>query len=188
MSSVPRATIEAYPAGTRPLKPPFPGDFILTHGIGWVSEAIRWGQGLRFRGADHHHCHWNHAALVAGYDGTLIEALGGGVTRTNLSYYVNSDYHLVRVDMTPPDRAEAAAFAAGRVGDRYGWWTMASLALTCLTGGKFSFEVSGTYICSGLVACAQERGNAVFEDAEHTMPAGLSKAYGVPPWQKPSSP
>jgi uncharacterized protein YycO len=82
--------------------------------------------------------------------------------------------------MSAEDRAEAVAFAESQVGARYGYWEFLSIAISVLTGGKFVFALDGTFICSGLVARAQERGKAIFVDPDHTMPADLAKAYTVP--------
>ena len=53
-----------------------PGDFILTHGSHWTSQLIRVGQALRFRGKNRTYAYWNHAALIVGSGGDIIEALG----------------------------------------------------------------------------------------------------------------
>ncbi|HEX6060505.1 MAG TPA: hypothetical protein VF001_00405, partial [Candidatus Limnocylindria bacterium] len=55
--------VEHHDPGERTADPE-PGDFILTHGAELFSELIRFGQQLRFRGADRPYTYWNHAALV----------------------------------------------------------------------------------------------------------------------------
>jgi hypothetical protein len=134
---------------------PEPGDLILTHGNGFLDALIRFGQRLRFRGADAKFAYWNHAALVVDKVGGLVEALGNGVVATNLSKYGGTGYYLVRIRASTEDRHEVAAFGKWCSGERYGFMTIVSLAFTNLTDCKFSFYVEGQEICSGLVARAR---------------------------------
>ncbi len=164
------------------------GDFILTHGDAWTSKLIRFGQRLRIHGDDRKYTHWNHAALIVSDSGDLIEALGTGVTTTHISKYRPRELHLVRIDASAADRQQAVDFArwaAGLAGvprQRYGFLTIASIAYTLLTGGKFTFAVEGEAICSGLVARAMERTGALFNRTPtHVMPADLAKYYDVEP-------
>ena len=164
------------------------GDFILTHGDAWTSTLIRFGQRLRIHGDDRKYTHWNHAALIVSTRGDLIEALGAGVTASHISKYRPRELHLVRIDASPPDRQQAVDFgrwAAGLAGSarqRYGFVTIASIAYTLLTGGKFTFAIDGEVICSGLVARAMERTGALFNRTPtHVMPADLAKYYEVEP-------
>jgi hypothetical protein len=159
-----------------------PGDFLLTHGSSFYSRLIRFGQGLRIHGEDRAYTYWNHAALVAGHDGELIEALGEGVVRTHVSRYKECEYTVVHLDATPEDRAQVVAFARWVTDGtpRYGWAAIVSISLTLLTGGKFSFFVDGQFICSGLVARALERTDAIFNRSpSHVMPADLAKYFQV---------
>ncbi len=166
-----------------------PGDFILTHGDAWTSKLIRFGQRLRIHGADRKFTWWNHAALISSASGGLIEALGAGVVRTEISKYKPVEYHLVRTGASRLDRDEMLAFGEWAAGDRrrsgrqrYGYVTILSIALTLLTGAKFSFSIEGQMICSGLVARSEERGTAIFSrDPTHIMPADLAKYYQVDP-------
>ncbi len=170
-----------YPAGEQ--APHWtPGDFLLTHGSAPFSRLIRFGQGLRIHGDDRTYTYWNHAALVINEDGDLVEALGGGLTRTNARRYRPNDYAIVSVRAEKADRLQVVHF--GRyLADKhpaYGWLTIASIALTLLTGGKFSFFVDGQMICSGFVARALERTDAIFNrEPVHIMPADLAKYYSV---------
>jgi hypothetical protein len=166
-----------------------PGDFILTHGNAWTSKVIRFGQALRIHGEDRKYTWWNHAAMIVSADGDLIEALGAGVMRTNLSHYQPVEYHLVRTGAAALDRSEVVAFAEWAAGDdtgagrqKYGFVTIVSIAWTLLTGGKFTFALEGQMICSGLVARGQERTDAIFNRTpSHIMPADLAKYYQVEP-------
>lgn len=166
-----------------------PGDFVLTHGDAWTSKLIRFGQRLRIHGEDRKYTRWNHAAMIVSDTGALIEALGRGVCRTDLSKYREAEYHLVRIGVGAADRAQAVAFAewaaGGPGGDRrqrYGFLTIVSIAYTLVTGGKFTFGIEGQAICSGLVARAMERTGAIFNrNPTHIMPADLAKYYAVEP-------
>jgi uncharacterized protein YycO len=159
-----------------------PGDFILTHGDSFYSRLIRFGQRLRIHGEDRKYTYWNHAAMVVGEQGELVEALGHGVVRTNASRYRKREYTIVHISASAEDRAQTVAFAewaADRLSG-YGWATIVSIGLTVLTGGKFSFFIDGEFICSGLVARSLERTSAIFNrDPGHVMPADLAKYFQV---------
>jgi hypothetical protein len=160
-----------------------PGDFLLTHGSAPFSRLIQFGQSLRIHGTDRTFTFWNHAALIINEDGDLIEALGGGLTRTNARKYQPNDYAIVPVRAEKADRLQVVRFAEYMADKHppYGWLTIASIALTLLTGGKFTFFIDGQMICSGFVARALERTDAIFNrEPVHIMPADLAKYYSVP--------
>jgi uncharacterized protein YycO len=162
-----------------------PADFILTHRSGVFSWLIRVGQRLRYRGQRAKYAHWSHAALVVDATGQIIEALGRGVTRSNISEYKNVEYHLVKLTTAiPPDRAHAVEFAAycATAHERYGWLTIVSIAFSFVTGSKLSFGIDGEQICSGLVARCLERAGEIFDqDPSHLPPAGLAEHWNVQP-------
>jgi hypothetical protein len=161
-----------------------PGDFLLTHGDSFFSRLIRFGEGLRIHGDDKVYAWFNHAALVTGTHGEIAEALGRGVVPGNASKYQSKDYVVVRTGADAEDVAEILAFAQWVVHNRprYGWFTIMSLALTLLTGAKFTFFIDGEYICSGFVARAMERTGALFSrDPVHITPADLAKYYSAKP-------
>jgi len=168
-----------YPAGTE-AKIYKPGDFILTHGDVFYSKLIRVGQRLRYGSA---FTFYNHAALIAGEDGTLFEALGDGIDVTHISKYKESDYHLVSIDEYAPevrDRYRIMAFAKSCVGMNYDWLDIASISISLLTGSKISFQTEGHLICSGFVARCLERSNAIFpKSSQHMMPADLAQFFQV---------
>jgi len=160
------------------------GDFILTHGSSFFSRLIRFGQGLRFLGRNRKYTHWSHAALIVSEDGALIEARGAGVRRAHISDYQPTEYHLVSIDKIADerDRAQVIAFAERCVGRKYGLTTVFSIAAGLLTGVKFTFGFDGEYICSGLVARALERTDAILpRSPSHTSPADLAKYFSVTP-------
>src|SRR5919198_4513770 len=110
-ASVPDASVQRIPPGESALPGEFaPGDFILTHGHAWTSQLIRFGQRIRFRGGERKYSHWNHAALLVSAEGDLVEALGAGVQKRNLSVYDRTEYHLVRITASDEDCQEVVAF------------------------------------------------------------------------------
>lgn len=161
---------------------PRPGDFILTHRKALYSFAVSTGQRLRFRGSRRPYAHWSHAALVSSTGGEIVEARNQGVILNSLAAYEHIEYHYVHVDMDERDRQQAVAFARACVGQRYGWSTIASLAIMLATGARFQFGFDGTEICSGLVARALERGPFIFPKAPNTMmPADLAEFFSIRP-------
>jgi uncharacterized protein YycO len=158
-----------------------PGDFILVHGLSFTPKAIRLGQRMRFRGARREFAFWNHAALYVG-NGNLIEAKGHcRVRHIPLAQYDVRHYAVVRTgceDMAM--RQNAVKFARRQVGSGYGYLTILTLIAWSFTGGKLTIGLSGTNICSGLVARATERLGEIYDrDPETVMPADLAEAYGV---------
>ena len=167
-----------------------PGDYLLVSAGEWrdgkrgpvplVSRLIQIGQGLRFRGPRRPFAHWNHAVWVS--DGDLIEALGRGVTASPFDKYRNVEFHLVHSNLDATERTDGDAFVRYELQKHasYGFFTIASIGLSLLTGLKLNFGLAGTTICSGLVAAAlaapQWR-----EDPSHIMPADLAEYADVTP-------
>lgn len=157
-----------------------PGDFILTHGSSWVNRAIRFGQGIRFRGKNRTYAFWNHVAVVVGEDRQIVEAHGRGVRRASLDEYRHVRYAVVDVGASTEDRAEAVRFAEHCVGDPYGFFQIASLLGWLVTGGKLTIGMDGTEICSQLAARCAERAGAIFDrDPATVMPADFARHYDV---------
>jgi hypothetical protein len=160
-----------------------PGDFILTYSSSLGGRLIRFGQWLRYSGDDKKYIRWNHAAVIETSDGSIIEALGTGVKRHHISKYGPTEYVIVRLDgiVQPYDREQIVGFARWCLGEEYGWATIISIGLNMLTGSKFTFGVDGQNICSGMVARALERSNAIFQTMpSHIAPADLAKFFDVP--------
>jgi len=157
-----------------------PGDFILTHARHFVSRCIRLGQRLRQR----EYAYWSHAAVIVDPEGTIVEAETKGVQKNHLEKYRDIEYHLVRLgdSASPEDRRQVVAYALSRLGEPFGFLTMASIGFSCITGARLTFGRDSHEVCSGLVARALERTWAIFElDPEHMLPADLAKAYSVRP-------
>jgi hypothetical protein len=163
------------------IRQPSPGDFLLTHSNSWTGWFIRFGQRIRYFGKDAKYAHWSHAALFINSDGDIIEAIGSGVQRRNISVYAGTEYHVLSLaDVSDSDRQQAVRFAFHCLNESYGFLTILSIALSLLTGAKLGFGVDGQLICSGLVARALERTGEIFEhDPWHIMPADLAQHFNL---------
>jgi len=148
--------------------------------VPWVSRLIQIGQGIRFRGANRPFAHWNHAVWVS--EDCLIEALAHGVTASPFEKYRDVEFHLVHSNLNDIERRDGDAFVRYELAHhvRYGFLTILSIALSLLTGLRFTFGMLNTAICSGLVAAAlaapQWR-----EDPSHVMPADLAQYANIRP-------
>lgn len=180
---VSNAGLSVFPAGEA--APTWqPGDFILTRGDSFISRLIRFGERLRIRGTDRQYAWFNHAALVVGADGSIVEALGAGVQAQNAAKYTAGHYVVVHSGADEQDVKKIQDFASWVTSHRakYGYLTILSIAFTVLTGAKFTFFVDGEFICSGFVARAMERTGAIFSrDPVHITPADLAKYYDAQP-------
>jgi uncharacterized protein YycO len=87
--SVPTSKTAIELAASKPVARP--GDFILTHSSGIYGRLIRFGEAIRYWGADRVFAHWSHAAIFVNGAGDIIEALGGGVQQRNISVYHGTD-------------------------------------------------------------------------------------------------
>ena len=187
-SQVRGANVKQFPPGTEATVGEYePGDFILTHGGSFFSQIIRFGQSLRFHGKDRKYIWWSHAAIIVSPTGDLIEALGPGVRQTHISKYNSTEYHLINLGSiaTTHDRDQIVKFVRECLNLRYGVLTIISIALSLLTGAKFTFGYDGQSICSGLVARALERTDAIFNRTpSHITPADLAKYFDVEPPEK----
>ena len=159
------------------------GDFILTHSSGVFGALIRFGQGLRYWGSNRIFAHWSHAAIFVNDDGDIIEALGGGVQKRNISDYRATEYVVVHLPQSTSDidRHQAVKFAGHCLREKYGWLTIVSIAVALVSGTKLNFVVDGQQICSALVARCIERIGEIFTENEpwHLMPADLAMHFRV---------
>src|SRR5258708_39949112 len=91
---IPSVTVKRYTAGVEAHADEYqPGDFLLTHSATFYGWLIRFGQRLRFWGKNRPFAYWNHAVLIVGADGKIVEALGNGVIQGNIRKYKHADYH-----------------------------------------------------------------------------------------------
>jgi uncharacterized protein YycO len=165
-----------------------PGDLLLIRTDHFVSKLIRFGQ----RGYGKDAAQWNHVAICVG-GGKIVEALTSGVVLSSASKYPAVDVLAVSTRSWQQEgkgvmfdfadaamRANACSFARSCVGERYGWPTIAAIAVKVLTRGKVDFGVEGTSICSGLAARALERLGYDWNpwDPAELTPAYLAKTLG----------
>ena len=157
-----------------------PGDFILVRSKGWMSTCVYAMQRLRFRNGDRAYAYWSHAALVAGLDGRIIEAVPQGVAYGRLDRYREREYQYVRVDVLPRARRDAVAFAASCIGRRHWFATAALLAARAIVRGRLPVETRGPQACVSVVAGALSRAGETFERLPIVMlPGDLAKHFGV---------
>jgi uncharacterized protein YycO len=146
----------------------------------FVARLIRFGQ----RGYGPENAAWNHCALYIG-NGEIVEALTKGVVRSYASKYPPENVRIIRakprimggVDRDNVDfsmRYNARCFALSCIGEKYGFLTIAAIAVKVLTKGKIDFNIQGTSICSGLCGRALER---MGYDWNPYDPAELTPAY-----------
>ncbi len=123
---------------------------------------------------------YNHAFMCADEQGVIIEANPSGVAVDHISKYAGVDVVFKR----PPYAVGAAAIAVramrSYVGERYGFLTIACVALSMLTGSRLRFGIAGTEICSGACADALTRANIdCGPDPTYDTPADL---YSIVRW------
>jgi uncharacterized protein YycO len=160
------------------------GDLIFVRTHHFVSKLIRFGQ----RSYGPQYAQWNHVAVYTHTTNGkhyVVEALTSGVTKSCLDKYAPADLlhkpavprALVRTHPVEANlRFNAAAFAENHVGDKYGFLTIAAIALKVLFKGKLNFGVQGSDICSGLAARSLERMGYDFGQYD---PGELTPAYLV---------
>lgn len=144
--------------------------FALCDGNTWLDKLIRFGERLRSTPTA---ARWSHVALVMP-DGSLIEALGRGVSKGQLTAYPN--HAIVSVGVSNTQAAAAWAFARSTLGDSYGFITVISIALDLLSPAFIHFKSGRTLICSELVARALEHTGWICPklDTSHVMPSNLA--------------
>jgi uncharacterized protein YycO len=149
-----------------------PGDILLVHGTDLLSRLIGWGT----------RSHWCHVALIVSAAGDLIEALNTGVTRTTLAKYAGHEVLIVNTRLSAEDRARAVAYATARVGDPYGWLTIAGIVIGRLTGLRLILGLAHHEDCSWMVGEALAHAGVDFNaDETMTTPADLAAYYAVTP-------
>jgi hypothetical protein len=158
-----------------------PGDFILTHGTGWLSRGIRFAQYLRFRGENRPYAYWNHAALIIG-DNQVAQALSDGIVISALDSYPANEYQIVHVDqyISGNDRDEILVYAQQCIGRKYGKISILAILLQLVFGIKLFLTGTQTFICSGFVASALMKSSITFDKIpESIMPADLARKFNI---------
>ena len=166
-------------AGSEPVK--FnPGDFILVSTDGILAKFIRFGQFIRYHGKMKPFSTWNHAAMIIDEEGTIIEAVGRGVSYGHIDEYKDVEYYLVSTKLNKQSRDQAVTACKSFLKEQYGWLTIASITLELLTGIKLQFSINNSMICSSVVAQSLWAGGVVFNrNPYQMMPADLAAAYDI---------
>lgn len=172
-------TYKVYQAGSEP--PKFnPGDFILVSTTGILAKFIRFGQFIRYHGKMKPFSTWNHAAMIVDEEGTIIEAVGRGVRYAHIDEYKNVEYYLVNTKLNSQSRNQAVAACKSFIKDKYGWFTIVSIAIELITGIKLQFSLNNSMICSAVVGQSLWAGGVIFNrNPYQMMPADLAAAFNI---------
>jgi hypothetical protein len=147
-----------------------PGNFVVTHHSGFMDSLIHFFTRSR----------WNHAALVIASDGTLIELQTHGIQKRNIDTYPVEDYFLIDIEMSDEDRQQAVAYAQFMLKkhEKYGFLTVATIALKIVTHSRLVIKLDGTLICSEFVANALSVGGIIWDkDTSLITPADLYRRF-----------
>ena len=135
-----------------------PGDIGFVHNTDWLDRVIQKMQERKYP-PPAPESKKNHVFMVAGTDGSIIEAQSKGVVMNNLSAYNNVEYELWRPNYTPGNDMVAVHAMEELLGLKYGDGIIVCEALMFMTNTRWKFGRSGTEICSGAVAYALTRAN-----------------------------
>lgn len=126
---------------------------------------------------------WNHAALAIGpKDGIqlMIEATARGVTASDVDSR-HDERRSVRLRYEPKDLEQVLAYAAGRVGTRYGFFNAFFCGLRHVFPGALVIKIGNQVICSELVAESLERAGYDWgKDTALVSPGDLAEKLGLP--------
>jgi hypothetical protein len=145
---------------------------------------IRLGQRRRFKGPDRPFAYYNHAGMIVGSHGEIVEAQPKGVVERNISAYQPRQYTVVRTGAVADDRdrSQMVAYACAAVGQRYDWLAMVGAAIQLATGNKLVLATSDKTICSGLVARGLDHSSFIFlTNPAAILPGDLAKLFDVRP-------
>ena len=152
---------------------PSPGQFYVVRTSGPVAWLIRRVTRSAF----------NHAGLVAGNHGAIIEAEAGGVYRAYLAKYAGERLAVSQMPLSQPEREWIVCKANECIGRRYNWLDLLALGLLQF-GVRPRFlrrvvEYQNRLVCSELVAlCYLAAGIRLSRDPEMDLdvtPGTLAK-------------
>lgn len=136
------------------------------YGQAWDGKLIRFGQSLPWRPTANRNYAWpSHAVLVTDDDGTIIEALAGGLARGNIGKYHDEKMSIVRPHSGGAQRAAGLHWATSEYERhcRYGWTDIASIIIQLLTPLNLDLNWNGSMICSAYVARYLEHSGMTLE-------------------------
>ena len=160
-----------------------PGDIFVVKSTHPFDRLIRSAQHRKFPALD---SSWTHCGVIVDDCGGTVEAVWNGVEYGNIRNYPSArtfsvmDMSLNGQHIVNPltARLNLVSWAERRVGLRYGFATIASIATSVAFNLPYKFEHDRTYICSGLVACDIDAlGVDLGDDPQWTMPAQIA-AWG----------
>lgn len=162
---------------------PVPGDIVLVRGVGWLGKAIRLFERMRYRREeDRPFTYWSHVAIIVGHNGFLVEVLHTGVMLSRLEKYREQEYHYVHLDLSEPDRSNAAYYACACLRQRYGVLSFLLFAFSLIAGDRSRIADRGQQGCVALIVRALQRAGMRFERGPaDMMPADLAKRFDVRP-------
>ncbi len=126
---------------------------------------------------------WNHAALAIGNSpaghALMVEATARGVAVNRVDSR-NDEMRPIRLRYDGNDRTEVLAFAAGRVGLRYGWFTAFFCGFRHVFPGAAQIKFGNQVICSELVAESLERAGYDWrKDTALVSPGDVAEQLGI---------
>ena len=158
-----------------------PGDFFLLESPTKWGKLIQTGEWLRYHGENRQYSKWSHCGTFIDRDGTIIEALPGGVFINNISKYKGLTYYIVHTKLSAPNKLQSVNAAKSFLNDKYGWISDISIGFHFVTGIKLRVTVDNTINCSGLVAMSLWAGGIIFNGTPQLFaPADLAAAFNVP--------
>lgn len=127
---------------------------------------------------------WNHAALALGSDASgaqlMVEATARGVAVNRVDSRTD-EMRSVRLHYHHDDKEQVLAFAAGRVGMRYGFFNAFFCGLRHVFPGVVQVKFGNQVICSELVAESLERAGYDWgKDTALVSPGDLAQHLGLP--------
>lgn len=127
---------------------------------------------------------WNHAALAIGprSDGVqmMVEATARGVMDSRVDSR-HDEMRSVRLLYHHDDKEQVLAYAAGRVGIKYGFFNAFFCGLRHVFPGALQIKIGNQVICSELVAESLERAGYYWgKDTALVSPGDLAQQLGLP--------
>lgn len=155
-----------------------PGDLVFSHGRGIIDWTIRAAEWVRFRRGSK----YNHVGMIGWQlkdgDWVVLEAESQGMTNATLTSLTSKGEVLITSPPPEVKRLRAIDFMNLQFGDRYGFITIVSVAISIILPGSIRLFRPGTWICSAVVAEALRFGGwyCRWDDIYGVTPAQLYEA------------
>jgi len=162
------------------------GDLVLFSGDGFTDRLIQFGERMHLSKGHRIYATVNHAATVVSVTATDVvvqEMDGGGGRLTNLADYEASGrrFAIVSVDSAgTAQRVAAQAVASWYVNIPYGWASIVSDGIYCLTGLPLFLTVGQSVVCSASAVAAQRCLGLIPDKPDiAVMPSDLARYFDV---------